>query len=111
MSSLKIDHDGVPVTKVVFWGTTLAGKTTILKTMGLVKALEAPQNVFEFRRIEDEETMRTTGFDLLVLGVGTNRANPKLPLLKIHLFISTSFTLKLVNGLKAAFVTLTILKT
>lgn len=86
MSPLKIDHDGVPVTKVVFWGTTLAGKTTILKTMGLVKALESPENVFEFRRIEDTETMRTTGFDLLVLGVGTNRANPKLPLLKIHLF-------------------------
>ncbi|MFX0090973.1 MAG: hypothetical protein ACFFBD_04355 [Candidatus Hodarchaeota archaeon] len=86
MSPLKIDHDGVPVTKVVFWGTTLAGKTTILKTMGLVKALETPDKIFEFRRIEDEETMRTTGFDLLVLGVGSNKANPKLPLLKIHLF-------------------------
>ena len=42
---IKRDHQGVPVVKIVFWGPTLAGKTTALTITKVLKSLEDPENV------------------------------------------------------------------
>ncbi len=37
--TIKRDHQGIPVVKIVFWGPTLAGKTTALTITKVLKSL------------------------------------------------------------------------
>ncbi|MHA2202095.1 MAG: hypothetical protein ACW991_00260 [Candidatus Hodarchaeales archaeon] len=80
---IKRDHQGVPVVKIVFWGPTLAGKTTALTITKVLKSLEDPENVYKFLKLEDP-TGRTLFFDQAIFGVGRTAAG--LPILKYHLF-------------------------
>ncbi|MHA1215456.1 MAG: hypothetical protein ACTSPG_09160 [Candidatus Hodarchaeales archaeon] len=80
---IKRDHQGVPVVKIVFWGPTLAGKTTALTITKVLKSLEDPENVYKFLKLEDP-TGRTLFFDQAIFGIGRTAAG--LPILKYHLF-------------------------
>lgn len=80
---IKRDHQGVPVVKIVFWGPTLAGKTTALTITKVLKSLEDPDNVYKFLKLEDP-TGRTLFFDQAIFGIGKTAAG--LPILKYHLF-------------------------
>ncbi|MFX0181705.1 MAG: hypothetical protein ACFE95_01385 [Candidatus Hodarchaeota archaeon] len=80
---IKRDHQGVPVVKIVFWGPTLAGKTTALTITKVLKSLEDPVNVYKFLKLEDP-TGRTLFFDQGIFGIGRTAAG--LPILKYHLF-------------------------
>ncbi|MHA2226049.1 MAG: ADP-ribosylation factor-like protein [Candidatus Hodarchaeales archaeon] len=80
---VKRDHQGVPVVKIVFWGPTLAGKTTALTITKVLKSLEDPENVYKFLKLEDP-TGRTLFFDQGIFGIGKTSAG--LPILKYHLF-------------------------
>ena len=81
--TIKRDHQGVPVVKIVFWGPTLAGKTTALTITKVLKSLEDPENVYKFLKLEDP-TGRTLFFDQGIFGLGKTAAG--LPILKYHLF-------------------------
>ncbi|MHA2055929.1 MAG: hypothetical protein ACW99F_20360 [Candidatus Hodarchaeales archaeon] len=81
--TIKRDHQGVPVVKIVFWGPTLAGKTTALTITKVLKSLEDPENVYKFLKLEDP-TGRTLFFDQGIFGIGKTSAG--LPILKYHLF-------------------------
>ena len=80
---IKRDHQGIPVVKIVFWGPTLAGKTTALTITKVLKSLEDPENVYKFLKLEDP-TGRTLFFDQGIFGLGKTSAG--LPILKYHLF-------------------------
>ncbi|MFW9915544.1 MAG: hypothetical protein ACFFGZ_08020 [Candidatus Thorarchaeota archaeon] len=81
---LKRDHEGVPTCKIVFWGPTMAGKTTALTIFKVLKTLEDPDNVFKWLKLEDP-TGRTLFFDQGIFGVGRDIATG-LPYLKYHVF-------------------------
>lgn len=81
---LKRDHEGVPTCKIVFWGPTMAGKTTALTIFKVLKTLEDPDNVFKWLKLEDP-TGRTLFFDQGIFGVGRDTATG-LPYLKYHVF-------------------------
>lgn len=81
--AIKRDHQGVPVVKIVFWGPTLAGKTTALTITKVLKSLEDPENVYKFLKLEDP-TGRTLFFDQGIFGIGKTATG--LPILKYHLF-------------------------
>ncbi|MHA1167525.1 MAG: hypothetical protein ACTSRU_06865 [Candidatus Hodarchaeales archaeon] len=80
---LKKDHEGVPVAKIVYWGTTMAGKTTALTIIKVLKSLEDPSNVYKFLKLEDP-TGRTLFFDQAIFGIGKDSRG--LPLLKYHVY-------------------------
>lgn len=82
--TLKRDHEGVPTCKIVFWGPTMAGKTTALTIVKVLKSLEDPQNVYKFLKLEDP-TGRTLFFDQGIFGVGHD-TRTGLPFLKYHVF-------------------------
>ncbi|MFX1535566.1 MAG: hypothetical protein ACFFDI_15180 [Promethearchaeota archaeon] len=81
---VKPDHEGVPVCKIVFWGPTMAGKTTALTIAKVLKSLEDPENVYKFLKLEDP-TGRTLFFDQAIFGVGKDSRTGK-PFLKYHIF-------------------------
>lgn len=81
--ALKKDHAGVITVKVVFWGPTLAGKTTALTIYKVLKSLEDPENVYKFLKLEDPSG-RTLFFDQAIFGLGRNTTG--LPYLKYHVF-------------------------
>ena len=81
---LKRDHEGVPTCKIVFWGPTMAGKTTALTIFKVLKTLEDPDNVFKWLKLEDP-TGRTLFFDQGIFGVGRDTSTG-LPYLKYHVF-------------------------
>ena len=82
--NIKRDHEGVPTCKVVFWGPTMAGKTTALTIFKVLKSLEDPENVYKFLKLEDP-TGRTLFFDQAIFGVGKD-PRTGLPYLKYHIF-------------------------
>ncbi len=82
--ALKKDHAGVITVKVVFWGPTLAGKTTALTIYKVLKSLEDPANVYKFLKLEDP-TGRTLFFDQAIFGLGRNPTSG-MPFLKYHVF-------------------------
>jgi len=81
--ALKKDHAGVITVKIVFWGPTLAGKTTALTIYKVLKSLEDPNNVYKFLKLEDPSG-RTLFFDQAIFGLGRNPTG--LPYLKYHVF-------------------------
>ena len=83
-AALKTDHDGVPVCKIVYWGPTMAGKTTALTIVKVLKTLEDPGNTYKFLKLEDP-TGRTLFFDQAVFGLGTDKSTG-LPYMKYHIY-------------------------
>ncbi len=81
---IKKDHEGVPVVKIVFWGPTMAGKTTALTIIKVLKTLEDPSLVYKFLKLEDP-TGRTLFFDQAIFGIGRN-IKTGLPYMKYHVF-------------------------
>ena len=82
--ALKKDYAGVITVKIVFWGPTLAGKTTALTIYKVLKSLEDPTNVYKFLKLEDP-TGRTLFFDQAIFGLGRNPTSG-MPFLKYHVF-------------------------
>ena len=80
----KHDYDDVPVIKVVFWGPSMAGKTTALTIYKVLKSLEDPKQVYKFLKVEDP-TGRTLFFDQAIFGLGTNPQTRKSRY-KYHIF-------------------------
>ncbi|MFX0123832.1 MAG: ADP-ribosylation factor-like protein [Candidatus Hodarchaeota archaeon] len=68
--------------KIVFWGPTLAGKTTALSLFHAIKKKEDPESVYNFLKLEDKATERTIGFDQATFGLGTSSGTG----FKYHLF-------------------------
>lgn len=68
--------------KIVFWGPTLAGKTTALSLFHAIKKKENPESVYNFLKLEDKATERTIGFDQATFGLGTGPGKG----FKYHLF-------------------------
>ncbi len=68
--------------KIVFWGPTLAGKTTALSLFHAIKKKEDPESVYNFLKLEDKVTERTIGFDQATFGLGTGSGKG----FKYHLF-------------------------
>ncbi|MHA2226103.1 MAG: ADP-ribosylation factor-like protein [Candidatus Hodarchaeales archaeon] len=68
--------------KIVFWGPTMAGKTTALSLFHAIKKKEDPENVYNFLKLEDKATERTIGFDQATFGLGTGPGRG----FKYHLF-------------------------
>jgi len=68
--------------KIVFWGPTLAGKTTALSLFHAIKKKEDPESVYNFLKLEDKATERTIGFDQATFGLGTGPGTG----FKYHLF-------------------------
>ncbi|UCG90403.1 MAG: ATP/GTP-binding protein [Candidatus Heimdallarchaeota archaeon] len=68
--------------KIVFWGPTLAGKTTALSLFHAIKKKEDPESVYNFLKLEDKATERTIGFDQATFGLGTGHGTG----FKYHLF-------------------------
>ncbi len=68
--------------KIVFWGPTLAGKTTALSLFHAIKKKEDPESVYNFLKLEDKATERTIGFDQATFGLGTGPGKG----FKYHLF-------------------------
>ncbi|MHA2166646.1 MAG: hypothetical protein ACXAAT_12365 [Candidatus Hodarchaeales archaeon] len=48
--------------KIVFWGPTMAGKTTALSLFHAIKKKEDPESVYNFLKLEDKQTERTIWF-------------------------------------------------
>ncbi len=55
--------------KIVFWGPTMAGKTTALAIFHAIRRHEDPERTYQFLKIEDPETGRTLGFDQATFGL------------------------------------------
>ncbi len=55
--------------KIVFWGPTMAGKTTALAIFHAIRKHEDPERTYQFLKIEDPETGRTLGFDQATFGL------------------------------------------
>lgn len=69
--------------KIVFWGATMAGKTTALSLFHAIKKKEDPDHVYNFLKLEDKATERTIGFDQATFGLGTGSGGREF---KYHLF-------------------------
>ncbi|MHA1214996.1 MAG: ADP-ribosylation factor-like protein [Candidatus Hodarchaeales archaeon] len=67
--------------KIVFWGPTMAGKTTALSLFHAIKKKEDPESVYNFLKLEDKATERTIGFDQATFGLGAGGKG-----FKYHLF-------------------------
>ncbi len=77
-----IFEEGQKGIKIVFWGPTLAGKTTALSLFHAIKKREDPESVYNFLKLEDKATERTIGFDQATFGLGTGSGKE----FKYHLF-------------------------
>ena len=75
-------EEGQKGIKMVFWGPTLAGKTTALSLFHAIKKKEDPESVYNFLKLEDKATERTIGFDQATFGLGTGGGKE----FKYHLF-------------------------
>ncbi|MFW9996199.1 MAG: ADP-ribosylation factor-like protein [Candidatus Odinarchaeota archaeon] len=67
--SLTVEH-GEQGIKIVFFGPTMSGKTTILSIFHAIKKREDPEKTYQFLKLEDKATERTIGFDHAVFGLG-----------------------------------------
>lgn len=50
----KFDSEGVPTIKIVFWGCSLAGKTSALTVYNILRRIEDPEHIYsELKKIND----------------------------------------------------------
>ena len=73
------------VIKIVFFGPSLAGKTTTLSIFHAIRKREDPSSVYQFLKLEDKATQRTIGFDHAIFGLGERGSSGQHDF-KIHLF-------------------------
>jgi len=71
--------------KIVFFGPSLAGKTTVLSIFHAIRKREDPSSVYQFLKLEDKATQRTIGFDHAIFGLGERGSSGQHDF-KIHLF-------------------------
>ena len=71
--------------KIVFFGPSLAGKTTTLSIFHAIRKREDPTSVYQFLKLEDKATQRTIGFDHAIFGLGDRNPSGQHDF-KIHLF-------------------------
>lgn len=71
--------------KIVFFGPSLAGKTTTLSIFHAIKKREDPDSVYQFLKLEDKATQRTIGFDHAIFGLGERGTGGQHDF-KYHLF-------------------------
>ncbi|OLS23225.1 MAG: Mutual gliding-motility protein MglA [Candidatus Heimdallarchaeota archaeon LC_3] len=71
--------------KIVFFGPSLAGKTTTLSIFHAIRKREDPSSVYQFLKLEDKATQRTIGFDHAIFGLGDKGTSGQHDF-KIHLF-------------------------
>ena len=71
--------------KIVFFGPSLAGKTTTLSIFHAIKKREEPDAVYQFLKLEDKATQRTIGFDHAIFGLGSKNTTGGHDF-KYHLF-------------------------
>ena len=71
--------------KIVFFGPSLAGKTTTLSIFHAIRKREDPSSVYQFLKLEDKATQRTIGFDHAIFGLGERGSSGQHDF-KIHLF-------------------------
>jgi len=81
---LPVDHEGVNIVKICFWGASLSGKTTALSIYKTLKTLENPESVYQWLKLEDPSG-RTLFFDQAVFSLGRSE-KPGLPYLKYHVY-------------------------
>ncbi|MHA1168134.1 MAG: ADP-ribosylation factor-like protein [Candidatus Hodarchaeales archaeon] len=68
-TDIKIEH-GEQGIKIVFFGPSMSGKTTILSIFHAIRKKEDPSKTYQFLKLEDKATERTIGFDHAVFGLG-----------------------------------------
>lgn len=81
---LPVDHEGVNIVKICFWGASLSGKTTALSIYKTLKTLENPESVYQWLKLEDPSG-RTLFFDQAVFSLGRS-GKTGLPYLKYHVY-------------------------
>lgn len=85
MSSEVVAGDSSAGIKIVFFGPSLAGKTTTLSIFHAIKKREDPDAVYQFLKLEDKATQRTIGFDHAIFGLGEKGSSGQHDF-KYHLF-------------------------
>ena len=85
MSSDEIKADSRAGIKIVFFGSSLAGKTTALSIFHAIKNQTDPDAVYKFQKIEDKVTHRTIALDHATFGLGNKNAGGEHDF-KYHLF-------------------------
>ena len=71
--------------KIVFFGSSLAGKTTALSIFHAIKNQTDPDAVYKFQKIEDKVTHRTIALDHATFGLGNKNTHGEHDF-KYHLF-------------------------
>ena len=85
MSSDDIKADSRAGIKIVFFGSSLAGKTTALSIFHAIKNQTDPDAVYKFQKIEDKVTHRTIALDHATFGLGNKNISGEHDF-KYHLF-------------------------
>ena len=85
MSSDDVKADSSAGIKIVFFGSSLAGKTTALSIFHAIKNQTDPDAVYKFQKIEDKVTHRTIALDHATFGLGNKNSNGEHDF-KYHLF-------------------------
>lgn len=85
MSSDDVKADSSAGIKIVFFGPSLAGKTTALSIFHAIKNQTDPDAVYKFQKIEDKATHRTIALDHATFGLGNKNSHGEHDF-KYHLF-------------------------
>ena len=85
MSQDDIKADSSAGIKIVFFGSSLAGKTTALSIFHAIKNQTDPDAVYKFQKIEDKVTHRTIALDHATFGLGNKNTSGEHEF-KYHLF-------------------------
>ena len=80
-----ITFDSTAGIKIVFFGPSLAGKTTALSIFHAIKNQTDPDAVYKFQKIEDKITHRTIALDHATFGLGNKNTSGHHEF-KYHLF-------------------------
>ena len=85
MSSDDLKAESSAGIKIVFFGSSLAGKTTALSIFHAIKNQTDPDAVYKFQKIEDKVTHRTIALDHAIFGLGNKNTYGEHDF-KYHLF-------------------------
>lgn len=85
MSSDDLKAESSAGIKIVFFGSSLAGKTTALSIFHAIKNQTDPDAVYKFQKIEDKVTHRTIALDHATFGLGNKNTSGEHDF-KYHLF-------------------------
>jgi signal recognition particle receptor subunit beta len=85
MSQDELKSESSAGIKIVFFGSSLAGKTTALSIFHAIKNQTDPDAVYKFQKIEDKVTHRTIALDHATFGLGNKNTSGEHDF-KYHLF-------------------------